>query len=305
MKPASLVLSCGRITFGVGLARWARRNDLRAVRRSVPTCAHRVLGWLGLAVSFLSITSFSLSADLQDGWQALAAYRTERALDYFESAQDDADPAIAREARFGRAIALLDKQPITAAQLDEARREFAALADSGTDDCAQGARFFVGRIAQHHLVEPDVAEASRQFRRLIAEHPDSIWAQTALSRLALLEIYAMNPDLLPADRIAAAEKVLVHARSPTARCELHYVIANAILFYRLPEATALPHLLAAEQTGRLEWNERGDVLVQIAELSRLAGDTAQAAEYYQKFLKENPRDQRHYIVKERLAELKL
>ena len=43
-----------------------------------------------------------------------------------------------------------------------------ALADSGTDDPAQGARFFLGRIAQHHLAQSDPAEAARQFRGAVA-----------------------------------------------------------------------------------------------------------------------------------------
>lgn len=257
--------------------------------------------WLivGLLVTVVHVAG----AELPEGWQALQGYRAERALDVFDAAQNDPDVATAREARFGRAVALLDKQPVTSAQLNEARRLFAALADSGADDFAQGARFFLGRIAQHHAVQPDPAEASRQFRQLLNEHVDSIWAQTAISRLALLEIYALNLEQPPAERIAAAEKLLANTRTPTAESELHYVIANAIFFYRLPSAGALQHLLAAERLGRLGWNERREVLVQIAELSRLAGNASQAAEYYRKFLNENPRDQRHYIVKERLEEL--
>ncbi|MFZ9682919.1 MAG: hypothetical protein ACO3DQ_06925, partial [Cephaloticoccus sp.] len=200
-------------------------------------------------------------------------------------------------------VAWLDLHPVTAAQLQEARSIFTALADTGVDDVAQGARFFLGRIAQHHLVEPDPAEADRQFRRLIAEHGDSIWAQTALSRLALLELYALHPNAPAAERVAAAERLLEQARAPTAAGELHYVIANAILFYRLPDAGALKHFVAAERLGRLGWNERREVLVQIAELSRLAGDDAQAAENYRKFLSENPRDQRAYLIRERLEKL--
>lgn len=258
-----------------------------------------------LIMGLLITVAQSGATELQDGWQALAGYRAERALRIFESAQKEKNPATEREARFGRAVALLDNQPVTSSQLDEARRLFTELADSGTDDFAQGARFFLGRIAQHHLAEPDAAEASRQFHRLIEEYPDSIWAQSALSRLALLEIYAANSDTPPASRIAAAEKLLGYVHTQTAACEVHYVIANAVFFYRLPDGKALPHLLAAEQSGRLGWNERREVLVQIAELSRLEGNPTQAAEYYEKFLKENPRDQRHYIVQERLGKLKL
>lgn len=256
-----------------------------------------------LIIGFSVVLAQSAGADLQKGWQELAGYRAERALEVFDAVKSAADSSTAREARFGRAVALLDKQPVTTAQLNEARRLFTELADSGTDDFAQGARFFLGRIAQHHLTTPDAAEARRQYRQLLDEHVDSIWAQTAISRLALLEIYGMNLNDSPANRIARTEELLRYMRTPTAESELRYVIASAIFFYRLPASGALKHLLAAERLGRLGWNERREVLVQIAELSRLEGNAVQAAEYYGKFLDENPRDQRHYIVKERLEAL--
>ena len=59
----------------------------------------------------------------------------------------------------------------------------------------------------------------------------------------------------------------------------------------------------AERLGRLDWTARTETLVQIAELSRLTGNRPQAAKYYRTFLAENPRDLRHYIVRERLAEM--
>ncbi|MBP6506294.1 MAG: hypothetical protein KA257_01905 [Opitutaceae bacterium] len=257
--------------------------------------------WLmiGLITGGVSVAGSELAA----GWQALTGYRAVQALAVFDQHQPAADPTRAREARFGRAVALLDKQPVSASQVDEARRLFAALADSGTDDFAQGARFFLGRIAQHHQAEPNAEEAAHQFRQLITGYVDSVWAQTALSRLALLEIYELNPTTPPAERIMEAEKLLAQTRTPTAECEVRYVIANAIFFYRLPAAGALPHLLAAERLARLGWSERAEVLVQIAELSRLGGDQRQAVEFYRKFLVENPRDQRNFIVRQRLAAL--
>ncbi len=242
-------------------------------------------------------------AGLTEGWQALAGYKAVQALAIFDQQAATGAPALAREARFGHAVALLDKQPVSAAQLDEARGIFTALADGGADDVAQGAQFFLGRIAQHHQLQPDPAAAARQFRRLIAEHGDSIWAQTALGRLALLELYALNPVDPPAARVTAAEKLLAGARTPAAESDVHYAVANAIFFYRLPAAGALPHLLAAERLARLGWSERAEVLVQIAELSRLGGDQQQAVEFYRKFLVENPRDQRNFIVRQRLAAL--
>jgi hypothetical protein len=241
------------------------------------------------------------ASPLAAGWQALANYRAAEALKIFDRSVAAPEQPLAREARFGRGVALLDIQPVTGAQLDEARRIFTELADSGADDPAQGARFFLGRIAQHHQPQPDADEAARQYRRLISEHGDSRWAQSALSRLALLQIYELNPQTSPATRIAEAGKLLAHARLPSAESELHYAIANAIFFHRLPAAGALPHLLAAERLGQLDWPTRVEVLVQIAELSRLAGENAQAAKFYRTFLAENPRDLRVYVIREHLA----
>ena len=254
-------------------------------------------------LGFVLATVSAVASPPAGGWQALANYRAADALKIFDGVRTAADPALEREARFGRGVALLDLQPVTGGQLDEARRIFSELADTGADDPAQGARFFLGRIAQHHQPQPDAAEAARQFRRLISEHEDSRWAQAALSRLALLQIYELEPAVTPAARLTEAGKLLAHARTPSAESELHYTIANAIFFYRLPAAGALPHLLAAERLGQLDWPTRVEVLVQIAELSRLAGDRAQAAKFYRTFLTENPRDLRVYIIREHLAEV--
>jgi hypothetical protein len=256
-----------------------------------------------LLLAGLVFATASAASELAPAWQALADYHAKQALEIFDHHMSDAGTAVAREARFGRAVALLDLQPVTPGQVEEARGLLTALADGGTDDPAAGALFFLGRIAQHHLAEPDAAEAARQYRELISRFEDSVWAQSALSRLALLELYELNPGWAPAARIAGAERLLAHAHTPAAQSEVHCALAEAIFFYRLPATGALPHLLAAERLGRLDWTTRMETLVQIAELSRLAGNRQQAAQFYRTFLKENPRDLRDYIVRERLAEM--
>lgn len=245
--------------------------------------------------------SAAAAPSVEAGWRALTDYRADDALRQFEQAA--ADPAAARTAKFGRAVALLTKQPVTASQVDESRRIFAELADSGQDDPAQGARFFLGRIAQHHQETPDAAEAARQFRRLLAEYPDSVWAQSALSRLGMLQLYALNSESTPAQRLAETERLLALAKAPEAKGQLHILIAEAIFFYRLPEQQALPHLLAAEPLGGYDRVGRTDLLVQIGELSRLGGFNAQAAKYYRMYLEENPRDAANYTVRQHLAEV--
>ncbi|MFI5357790.1 MAG: tol-pal system YbgF family protein [Opitutales bacterium] len=240
---------------------------------------------------------------LVPAWEALADYRAADAVASFGRAEQSPDPRLAREARFGHGVALLARQPVDGAQIADARRIFRDLAASGQDDLAQGAEFYLARIAQHHAAQPDPVEAAQHFEKLIQTWPDSIWAQTALSRLALLEIYALDLDRPPAERIARATRLLAAARVPAAQSDLHEVFADAIFYFRLPAAQALPHLLAAERIGLLDTVTRPDVLVQIGELSRLQGEQEQARQYYGKFLREYPRDQRHYMVEERLRVL--
>ena len=254
--------------------------------------------FLGLATGV-----FAVGDGVKAGWQAIADYQTDEALQIFTRESQSPDATVARAARFGRGVALLTKQPVTTSQVDEARKIFAELADGGTDEPAQAGRFFLARVAQHHQENPDPTEAARQFRQLIAEHENSVWAQSALSRLGLLQLYELDLNLSPAERVAEAEKLLLKAHAPTAEGELHIAIAEAIFFYRLPEQAALPHLLAAERLGGYDRIGRADVLVQIGELSRLAGKKEQAKKFYHLFLKENPRDTANYTVRVRLAEL--
>ncbi|MDB6169331.1 MAG: hypothetical protein JWM88_2195 [Verrucomicrobia bacterium] len=242
-------------------------------------------------------------SDLTDGWAAIRAYRVDAAMEHFEAAARSGAPAVAREATLGRGVALLARQPVTAGQVDEARRILTGLVDSGADDPAQAARFYLARIAQHHQEHPDLAEAARLYRQLIAEHEESVWAQSALGRLALIQLYATGDSASPAQRLAETEKLLAHAHVAQARGELHIVLAEAIFFYRLPAQQALPHLLAAEPLGGFDRVGRADALLQIAELSRLAGEKTQAAKYYRTFLQENPRDTANYTARRHLAEV--
>lgn len=260
----------------------------------------KILSWLAAVVLGAATVG---GAELADGWRAIATYQPETAQKIFTREAAAGDPATGREARLGEAVALLVTQPVSDAQTEAARGKLAALAEGGTDDVALAARFYLGRIAQHHLSRPNAPEAAREFRALIELKPDSRWAQAALSRLALLEVYALHREVPPAERIADAEKLLPLAREARAESELHLVVAGAIFHYRLPAQQALPHLLAAERLGHLEQITRADTYVQIAELSRIAGETDQARTFYEKLLREFPRERRHFLVRQRLAAL--
>ena len=243
------------------------------------------------------------AGELTAGWQALADYRAAEAVRIFERVAKADDPATAPEARFGRAVALLARQPIEPAQIETARVILARLAAAEKGDIALAARFYLARIAQHHAARPDEAAAMKYYRQIIELQPESIWAQSALSRLAILQIYPLDAVQTPAERISRTGKLLDLARGPAAQTELHWLLAEAVFFYQLPAVQALPHLLAAEKLGRLDAVALADVTVQIAEVSVIAGDVKQARIFYQKLLDEFPRDQRWYMVQQKLAAL--
>ncbi len=240
---------------------------------------------------------------LAAAWQTLANFRPDQALPRFKqlAAETSADP---REVRFGTALSLLAQQTAQADRVEQARALLTALAADGTDNIALGARFFLARLAELQAEPPAPAQAAAGFRQLIADHPESFWAQVAVPRLAILLLYTSAGPAEPGARLAAAERLLPFAHGPSSVTELHLVIADAVFYHRLPERLALPHLLAAERAGAMDVPTRADVLVQIGELSRVSGNATQAAAFYTKFLGEYPRDSRQYPVRQKLAGLK-
>lgn len=238
-----------------------------------------------------------------EAWQALAGYRPDQALPRFTQLAAGGSAADTRAARFGLAVSLLAQQNAQADRVEQARVLLTALSSDGVDDIALGARFFLSRLAEYQVEPADPARAATGFRRLIAEHGESAWAQAAVPRLALLLLYTAAGAADPVARLAAAEKLLPFAHQATAVTDLRLVIADAVFHYRLPCKLALPHLIAAEQAGAMDAPTRADVLLQIAELSGAAGDAPRAIACYQKFLAENPRDSRHYPVWQKLAAL--
>lgn len=255
----------------------------------------------GLLLPLAALAAPAASDPTAEAWQLLANYRPDFSLPRFE--QLAKSPADARAARFGEALSLLAQPSPVPDRVRRAKAILTALAAEGADDVALGARFYLARLAEFSAEPADPGLAATEFRRLIVEHPDSAWAQAAVTRLAILLLYTPAGPAEPAARLAAAEQLLAPARQPLAVAELHLVLADAVFHHGLPDRLALPHLLAAAQTGALDPTTRADVLVQIGELSRLGGDAAQASSYYRRFLTEYPRDARQFAVRKELAAL--
>jgi ABC-type glycerol-3-phosphate transport system substrate-binding protein len=243
-------------------------------------------------------TSPAARPGLAAAWGQLLTFHPETALGMF-AGMSGPESAVTRAARLGQAISLLDKQPVSDAQIGQARALLASVAD-GDDDAALGAQFFLGRIAQHHQQAPDPVEAARWYSRLVTGHPASIWAQTALPRLALLELYAFDGRLAPLARLRKAEGLLSLARTPDAAVDLHLLLAYACYFYRLPDELALTHLVEAERLGISDPPTRRETLVEIGEIAVKQGRRDMAERYLGAFLRENPIDVRGFTARRQL-----
>ena len=210
-----------------------------------------------------------------------------------------------REALFGQAIALLNVQPRTEGNVDEARRILHTLkAEDGTDFFGAGARFFLARIEQAHLDPPDTSSAVRRLRDLADDLPDAIWGQLAMLKAAPALLY--EPGIDADERARRFEELQTRAQDiilDWVRRPFHVIMAQASLdFDRTPEE-ALDHLLAADPENLIRWQMRADAYVQIGEIARELGRTELARAYYRKFHDEFPRDYRHYMVGRLLEEL--
>ncbi|MBS0664137.1 MAG: tetratricopeptide repeat protein [Verrucomicrobia bacterium] len=256
-------------------------------------------GLLGLILAAPLRAADAAPDGAREAWELLAGYKPEQALHAFR-ALTGGDP---RRNQLGEAMALL-AQPIPVPdRVARGRALLEQVAAGPDDDLALAARFYLGRVAEFQADPVDPRAAAQLFERLIAGHPASRWAQAAIARLAILQLYTAAGPAAPAARVDEAEKLVAAAREPQAIADLHLVIADAVFHYRLPDARALPHLLAAERTAVLDPTTRADVLVQIGELARLGGDRALAEKFYRTFLQEYPRDARQYPVKQQLAGL--
>jgi hypothetical protein len=233
------------------------------------------------------------------GWRALADARHREALTAFR----EAGPS--REARVGEALALLNVQPVTAANRAAARALAEAIADGPLEDpwTAQ-ARYLLGRIAQIHTVPADFAVARAHYQWLIERQPGSETGQAALVKFAIVQL----TEVVPAgerrrryDGLVAMEPLAIDVAT---RRDFHLTLAEACLDYDLGLERALHHSLAADAAGVRQPLRVATLLVRIAELARTLGQKEVARRYYQRFLAEvGTSDLREKLVREHLAAL--
>lgn len=213
---------------------------------------------------------------------------------------DDDD---AREADFGVALMLLNKQPKTEANIQQAADLFAQVGAGGDDDLSVLAAYYGARIEQMHRFEPNSAAAIALYNSLIESHPGHPIAEVAISKRAVLEIYDDSPLEAKRARLEQLATLAPTLQYPPARRDLHLLLADSYARLFQDNQNTLAELLAADAEGIERPKNRSDVWVRIGELARLTGQPELARRYYKKFLESFRRDNRTFTVRQRLEAL--
>ncbi|HWL51638.1 MAG TPA: tetratricopeptide repeat protein [Chthoniobacteraceae bacterium] len=215
--------------------------------------------------------------------------------------------AAERERMLGHGITLLNLQPRTQSNLEEARALFQRLmAQAPESGEARFAAFYLARLYElyDHPAQPD--QARRLYRQLLEDHPGDLLAERSASCLVLLDLYETISDEERTRRFHALESWASRLRTPTGRRDFSLNMGYACLDFPAIEASrarAIHYLLAAEKEGITQHQMEARTWIAIGELARLEGRKELAREYYQKFLTKYRRDNRHYTLQKRLETL--
>ena len=255
--------------------------------------------WFGLLLGVgCAWTARAAEAEVTAAWELVGRHLANDALVGLRKSHGSGG----REAAFAEAVVRMDSQPVTEAGLKQVEAQLTDLA-RGSDEIAEASAYLIGRLYQAHYFTPDYARAAQEYERLAAKNPGSYWAQLGLVKLALLQRFLLPEPVEPAARVAAAEALLPRIHRPELQRDAHIVIGRAGLFHGQPLEAVLAHLVEADRIGGLAMLKRGELQIQIGELSRRAGRWEQARIYFQRFIDENDVDGRVHTVKMKLAEI--
>lgn len=234
-------------------------------------------------------------AEEPSGWQLLQRGVFKDALESFVPA----DEASGSWNDFGRAMALMNANPVTATRVREAEAVLSRLsAEQPNTELSVAALYMLGRIAEWHVDPPQYDRAIALYTEVIESSPGSVLSGEALINRAILSFFRPDQDLgdpesLYRDLLATAG--LIGDRDQERRLEL--LLAEACRFHDLGVDRVLFHLKAALATDSGDRMGRARLRFQIAGTALEAGDRELAADQYRAFLAEFPRDDRTFMVR--------
>ncbi len=212
--------------------------------------------------------------------------------------------ASGRDARLGEAVTLLNLQPHTAANVDQAAVLLDQIAAAKPDDelgfCA---RYLRARLEEIYRPEPRPAEAARRYAELIATGGKTSPRPAGGRAFKPAQALPRRSDAPGEECVAAAEALGAGLTDSAAIRDHELLVGRACLYYGFPLERARGHLERALTAGVLNSANRADLLVTLGEIARELGDKPGAERAYRAYLAENPRADRSGAVRRRLAEL--
>ena len=207
--------------------------------------------------------------------------------------------------KFGMALNLINKQPRTQANLDRAERLFSEVYSAeGMEGLGVASRYYSGRIKEVHQRKAELAETEGIYAQIIAANPRHFFAQLAATRYALILFYSVESQEERRSRFLQLEALAENLIRPSIRSHFHSLMGDLAARYEISLEKSLFHYREAVAAGIQNFRIRRDVLVSIGEIARELGNVPVAVEYYERFLREFPRDTRQVLIQERLVTLK-
>jgi len=265
----------------------------------LPCFFHRLLACLGTLL--LSASATQADPASADAWQSALNldYNAAAATLETQYRADTESPRIA----IAYATSLLVRDPTTSQNVVEAQRILESLLTRlAADETAHRpvAIYLLGRIAHDHVEPARLDVAKSRYVQLRQDYPNHPLAEQSAVHLAYI-VSLHEPPRDPRQGIAAVENLLADTNSPSARRELHFLIAHLHWHGRGDAAAALPHYIAGREIGFEAPYRNSEVDLTIAGLADELGRDELAAQHYMAFVEAQPRDGRAQTAR-RLAD---
>lgn len=207
-----------------------------------------------------------------------------------------------RHARLGLAMAQLNTPPQTRARLDRVTATLEAVhQEQPNDELGILAQWQLARMCHAHFVPYDLAEAARRYEALYRAHPDHFLGQSALLRLATIELFSEYPPPDMETLVTKWETRVEAFTIPMLRRNMLQKIGDAILWFEMPRQRALPHFLAAQEIGFSRFDIHMYMLLRIYNISSKEGFPTIARAAAKQFVREFPRDPYAQVMRDALA----
>ncbi len=246
---------------------------------------------------------FRLSAFGEDSWE-------EEALLLYNAGSPEINDLRARSTgnerlrAYAKALGQLHSKPLSELNALLARDTFDALFEANPNDSVGlASAYYLARINQKHLEEPDLEAARSAYRYIFETYPKRFFGELAFLKYLLIELYEIESGEDLVGRIEEMERLGRRLTIPDMIRGFHRTVGDAYLGYELSREKAYTHLKAAYEIDSSVPETQLELMLTVAELAESMWDTEVAISALQDFLKAARLDDRREEVALRIAAL--